>query len=148
MKKKQLPVVVVKQTEQRLPEIESQIENDLIEFCRKIRLMSERDIDATMPKILKMIYLKGRERPIGGSELSRTFGINRITILHHLKRLEQAGFVKRTNGKYMFRFKTISEMLLEFRKEMEQTFYEMDELTRKIDEYFAEIEQEFRKKRR
>ncbi|MEM4634057.1 MAG: helix-turn-helix domain-containing protein [Candidatus Anstonellaceae archaeon] len=115
----------------------------LVELCRMMRLMSERDTDATLPQVLKIMLLEARDRPVGGSELSRASGINRITILHHLRRLEAAGFVRRINGKYIMRVQSAEEMILEFRKEMEEAFSQMDELAREIDAHFAEIEKQY-----
>jgi len=115
-------------------------DEELAELCRKMRLMSERDVDATLPQVLKAMMLEARDRPVGGSELAQASGINRITIIHHLRRLETAGFVRREEGKYFLRVRSAEGMILEFRREMEQAFSEMDELAREIDEQFGQME--------
>ena len=117
-------------------------DEELVELCRMMRLMSDRDTDATLPQVLKAMLLEARGKPVGGSELSKSSGINRITIIHHLRRLEDAGFVRRMDGKYVLRVQTAEEMLLEFRKEMEQAFSEMYELAREIDSQFADFERQ------
>ena len=122
---------------------DSSSQNDLISLCRMMRLMSERDTDATLPQVLKIMFVHSRREPLGGSELARISGINRLTILHHLKRLEGAGFVVRKESGYVMRVQSAEEMLLEFRKDMEQTFIQMDELAREIDDQFEEFEREF-----
>ena len=33
-------------------------EGELVELCRKMRLMSERDTDATLPQVLRVIYAR------------------------------------------------------------------------------------------
>jgi len=116
---------------------------ELVELCRKMRLMSERDTDATLPQVLKVMMVHSRGQPVGGSELSELSGINRITIIHHMKRLEGAGFVQRQEGKYILRVRSAEDMILEFRKEMERNFAEMDEMAREFDEQFASMEREF-----
>ena len=116
---------------------------ELVELCRKMRLMSERDTDATLPQVLHVMMVHSRGQPVGGSELSELSGINRITIIHHMKRLEGAGFVKREEGKYILRVRTAEDMILEFRKEMERNFAEMDEMAREFDEQFAQMGREF-----
>ncbi len=118
-------------------------DEDLVELCRKMRLMSERDTDATLPQVLKVMMVHSRGQPVGGSELSELSGINRITIIHHMKRLEGAGFVKREEGKYTLRVRSAEDMILEFRKEMERNFVEMDEMAREFDEHFAQMGREF-----
>jgi predicted transcriptional regulator len=119
------------------------LDDELSELCRSMRLMSERDTDATLAQVLKAMLVHARSQPIGGSELSKVSGINRITIIHHLKRLEGAGFVQRQETKYVLRVRSAEDMLLEFRKDMERAFSEMDEMAREIDEQFASMEREF-----
>ncbi|MEM2138003.1 MAG: ArsR family transcriptional regulator [Candidatus Anstonellaceae archaeon] len=127
------------------------IDSELSELCRMMRLMSERDVDATLAQVLKTMMVHSRGKPVGGSELSEISGLNRITILHHLKRLEGAGFVRRSEGKYIMRVRSAEEMLMEFRKEMEETFQHMDEMAREIDQHFSQMEKEmleFQKRKR
>jgi DNA-binding MarR family transcriptional regulator len=124
------------------------IDNELSALCRMMRIMSERDTDGTLPQVLKVMMVEGRGKPVGGSELSRVSGLNRITVIHHLKRLEGAGFVRRQEGKYVLRVQTAEDMLIEFRKEMEKSFAEMDEMARQIDEQFESFEREFEERHR
>lgn len=119
------------------------MDGELAELCKMMRIMSERDTDGTLPQVLKVMMVEGRTKPVGGSELSKASGINRITIIHHLKRLEGAGLVRRTEGKYVLKVQTAEDMLMEFRKVMEQDFAQMDEIAREIDEQFASFEKEF-----
>ena len=122
--------------------------DELIVLCRKMRLMSERDTDATLPQVLRVMMVHSRGQPVGGSELSELSGINRITIIHHMKRLEGAGFVRREEGKYILRVRSAEDMILEFRKEMERSFAEMDEMAREFDEQFASMERAFDERHR
>ena len=103
------------------------IDGELSELCRMMRIMSERDTDGTLPQVLKAMMVEGRDKPVGGSELSRVSGLNRITVIHHLRRLD---------------------MLMEFRKDMEKNFAEMDEMARQIDEQFSLFEKEFEERHR
>lgn len=130
-------------TEMALARKEANPEAELVELCRKMRLMSERDTDATLPHVLRVMMVHSHGQPVGGSELSELSGINRITIIHHMKRLEGAGFIRREEGKYVLRVRSADDMVLEFRKEMERNFAEMDEMAREFDEQFAQMEREF-----
>ena len=119
------------------------IDSELAELCKMMRLMSERDTDGTLPQVLKIMMVEGKGKPVGGSDLSRISGINRITIIHHLGRLEDAGLVRRQEGKYILKVQSAEDMLMEFRKEMERHFVEMDEMARQIDEQFDIFEKDF-----
>jgi len=122
---------------------EASPDGELAELCRKMRLMSERDTDATLPQVLKVMMMHARSQAVGGSELSELSGINRITIIHHLRRLESAGLVQRQESKYVLRVRSAEDMILEFRKEMERSFAEMDEMAREFDAQFEQMEREF-----
>jgi len=127
------------------------VDSELSGLCKMMRIMSERDTDATLAQVLKTMMLHSQGKPVGGSELSEISGINRITIIHHLKRLEGAGFVRRSEGKYLLRVRSAEDMLVEFRKEMEDSFRQMDEMAREIDAHFSQMEKEmleFHKRRR
>ena len=39
---------------------------ELVELCRKMRLMSERDTDATLPQVLRVMMVHSRGQPVGG----------------------------------------------------------------------------------
>lgn len=119
------------------------IDSELASLCKMMRIMSDRDTDGTLPQVLKIMMVEGKGKPVGGSDLSRISGINRITIIHHLGRLEDAGLVRRSEGKYILKVQSAEDMLMEFRKEMERHFSEMDEMAREIDEQFANFEKEF-----
>ena len=123
-----------------VPKAQAGAGDELTSLCKMMHIMSERDVDATLVQVLKTMMVHTREQPLGGSELSKISGINRITIIHHLKRLEGAGFVQRKEGKYAVRVQSAEDMLMEFRKEMERTFAEMDELAREIDGQFDQME--------
>lgn len=125
-----------------------EIDEDLSALCRMMRIMSDRDIDGTLPQVLKAMMMEGRGKLVGGSDLSRSSGLNRITVIHHLKRLEGAGFVRRQEGKYVLRVQSAEGMLIEFRKEMERHFSEMDEIARQIDEQFDSAERVFYRQNR
>jgi hypothetical protein len=43
----------------------------------------------------------------------------------------------------VLRVRSAEDMILEFRKDMERSFAEMDELAREFDEQFAQMEREF-----
>jgi len=121
---------------------------ELASLCRMMRIMSERDTDGTLPQVLKVMMVEGRGKPVGGSELSEISGLNRITIIHHLRRLEVAGLVRRTEGKYVLKVQSAEDMLVEFRKDMERNFSEMDEIARQIDEQFVQFEKVFEEQRK
>src|SRR3989338_170530 len=95
-------------------------DEELVKLCKYMRVMSDRDTDATVTQVLKTMMIAGRDKAVGGSELAKISGLNRITVIHHLKRLESAGLVKREETKYIMQPKNAEEMLLGFREDMDK----------------------------
>ena len=128
-------VVGVLGAEERQITAQEEVEEELARLFRTMHLMSERDIDATMTRVFRAMMRMGRE-PVGSTELSRQAGLNRITVIHHLKRLENAGVVEKRETKYVMRVQSIEEMMDEMRSDMEKQFEEMERMARELDRAF------------
>lgn len=115
-----------------------ELEGELSKLFRSMHLMSERDIDATVTRVFRAMMRMGREGPVGSTELSRESGLNRITVIHHLKRLESAGVVEKRESKYVMRVQSIEEMMEGMREGMMRQFEEMDRMARDLDRAFLE----------
>jgi len=113
-----------------------ELEEELSKLFRSMHLMSERDLDATVTRVFRAMMRMGREGPVGSTELSKESGINRITVIHHLKRLESAGVVEKHESKYMLRVRSMEEMMEEMREDMLRQFEEMDQMARELDRAF------------
>jgi predicted transcriptional regulator len=125
------------------------VEEELTKLFRSMHLMSERDVDATVTRVFRAMMQMGREEPVGSTDISRFSGLNRITVIHHLKRLEIAGVVKKQEAKYVLRCQSVEGLMEEMRSDMERQFEQMEALARQIDLEFGMFEREIheRKKR-
>ena len=89
------------------------------ELCRFFGAVSQRDTDRTVVRVFKVVAtISNSERSIGSSEIARIEQINRLTALHHLKRLETLGLVENKNGQYFMRdfddiFEEMEERMLD-----------------------------------
>ncbi len=115
-------------------------DEELSRLCRLLRIASERDTGGTVVQVVRILVEKGKA-PVGSSDLSRETGLNRITILHHLKRLEGAGIVEKRNSQYQFAYDNFEDMVEMMRRETARMFEEMEEMAKKIDEDFAMVDQ-------
>jgi predicted transcriptional regulator len=134
---KSLPVIAQIEHHGQLTAHE-EVEEELAKLFRSMHLMSERDIDATMTRVFQAMMRMGREGPVGSTDLSRASGLNRITVIHHLKRLENAGVVEKHESKYVMRVRSIEEMMDGMRIDMLKQFEEMDRMARDLDRAFLD----------
>ncbi len=111
--------------------------DEIIQLCRMMRIMSERDTEATVAEVMRALLKQAPEKPMGSTEVSRITRLNRITCIHHLKRLEVAGVVQREGVKYRLRSANAEELVNEMRRDTLRMFAEMNTLARDIDEEFA-----------
>jgi len=111
----------------------------LEKICRSIGLLSKRDVDSTVVEVFHYALVK-RGAFFGSTELSRASRINRLTCLHHLKRMERMGIVKNKGGEYALVHSCLEEIVEDFRKSSALIFKEMMQSARRID---AELEREY-----
>ena len=109
-------------------------EGDALEiFCRRLQIISRRDMDGTVTVVFRSMLMQGRIRPVGSSELAEMTRLNRVTIIHHLQRLEQMGLVEHTERKYRLRVHDLSEAVEQMREEMMRSFEEAESLATQLD---------------
>jgi predicted transcriptional regulator len=106
-------------------------EDDISMLFRHLRVLSQRDRDKTVTHVFRVML--SREKPVGSTDVARISGLNRITCIHHLRRLESAGIVERERRKYRLRYATMEALAQGMREEMERAFDEIDEMAKRID---------------
>ncbi len=115
---------------------ERDIEDELGSFCRAMKIISRRDMDGTVTVVFRSILTKGRAQPVGSSELAGFTHLNRVTIIHHLQRLEQMGLVEHTERKYRLRPNGLCEAVERMREEMLGSLREAEELAGQLEAEF------------
>ena len=111
-------------------------DDELEAFCRHLRIVSTRDMDGTVTVVFRSMLVEGRVQPVGSSELAKTTHLNRVTIIHHLQRLEQMGLVEHTERKYRLRVSGLQQAVAQMREEMMRSFEEAEALALDLDREF------------
>ena len=111
-------------------------DDELAAFCRSLRILSARDMDGTVTVVFRSMLVEGRSQPVGSSDLAKTTHLNRVTIIHHLQRLEQMGLVEHTQRKYRLRVSGLAEAVEQMREEMMRSFAEAETLALELDREF------------
>jgi DNA-binding IclR family transcriptional regulator len=117
----------------RLQRISSSNGDTVERLCEAVGVVSGRDRDKTVIQVFRTMIRHSGDKGIGGSELSELSGVNRITCLHHLKRLEEAGLVEGEKGRYHLRQENLRKTMKELRRETLSLFDMIEEMAREID---------------
>ena len=116
-------------------------QDGLERLCQSIQIVSRRDIDGTVTIVMRAMLEDAHGGPVGSSELAAKAHLNRVTVIHHLRRLEQAGIVEHSDRKYRLCIDGFEEFVKQVRKETLRMFDETEELAAQIDrEYFGDFE--------
>jgi predicted transcriptional regulator len=108
----------------------------LTRFCRSMQLVTQRDLDGTATTVLRAILEEAPDQPVGSSTLAARTRINRVTIIHHLNRLEQAGLVEHTEHKYKLSIAGFGDMVRRIRADTEKMLAEAEQLAEQIDKEY------------
>ena len=105
----------------------------VVRFCQSIRIVEERDVDGTVVRVVKTILTTAHDGPVGGAELAEAAGLKRVTMLHHLRRLEELGLVARQGHKYMLRPSCMEELLEQMHRDTLAMLEDARQMARQID---------------
>ncbi len=108
-------------------------------LCRSLRILNTRDMDGTVTVVFRSILISSRERPIGSSELAKTTRLNRVTVIHHLQRLERMGVLEHERHKYRLRVSGLSEMVERMQEEMLESLSEAKGMAAELDRHFMQM---------
>ncbi len=112
-------------------------QSEMLEFCKKAKLISKRDTDGTIIIVFKLV-LNNEEDTIGSTELARLCGLHRLTVRHHLERLRESGLLEERKGKYKMRFDSIEDYIEYRRRKMLRMFKELEDIAERMDKEFFE----------
>ncbi len=114
-------------------------DDELEVLCRSLRIISARDMDGTVTVVFRSILIAGRDRAVGSSELAAAARLNRVTVIHHLQRLERLGLVEHSQHKYRLRASGLSEMVERMRAEMMESFEQATSMAETLERQFLLI---------
>jgi hypothetical protein len=113
--------------------------DELEEFSQMLNMVSRRDINGTGLQVFRWI-LENRMQTISSSRMSETCDMNRLTCLHHLKRMEELGIVRNVDGRYVMESESMEQYIDRLEKEAEETFAALRQLAKSIDRKYARRE--------
>jgi len=115
-------------------------DDELDRFCRSLQIVTRRDIGGTVTTVIRTMLVEFPREYVGSTELAQKANLNRVTILHHLKRLHDAGIVQKDERRYRLSPCGFGEVVRRMREETEQMFEQAQDLAQRIDTHY-QIEQ-------
>ncbi len=118
---------------QRKP-VQEDLNQKLQWLGQSLGLFSLRDKDRSCYRIFVEL-LKSSKKGIAltSDELAAKASLSRGTVVHHLARLIQAGYVIHDKNKYILRVAKLETLVEEIQKDMDRTLNDLKEVAKKID---------------
>ena len=110
-------------------------QNDLEEFTEMLNLVSRRDTNGTGLQVFRWV-LENRKQMISSSRMSEVCDMNRLTCLHHIRRLEELGLLDNVDGRYVMTTKSMESYIEQLEGEAIERFSMLKKLARKIDQKY------------
>jgi len=115
--------------------------DELEQFTGMLNLISARDTNRTGLQVFRWI-LENRQKMISSSRMGEACDMNRLTCLHHLRRLEELGILDNVDGRYVMTSQSMEKYINALEREAMGTFSALKKLARRIDEKYSEEEME------
>ncbi len=111
-----------------------EINQELQWFGHSLGLFTERDKDKSCFRIfIELVQATKKEIPISSDELAFRLKLTRGTIVHHLNRLMIAGIVSTERNKYILRSDSLTQIVEDIRKDVQETLNEIKEVAKDIE---------------
>ncbi|RMD67468.1 ArsR family transcriptional regulator [Candidatus Pacearchaeota archaeon] len=115
----------------------NRLQRELRWVCDSLGLVSGRDTESTAFKVLSALLEQCRtHRLVSSDALARKLKMERARINHHLRNLMQAGLLYKEKRKVRLRGGSLAAALEEIKSDVERSFNELIEVSRKIDREF------------
>ncbi len=97
-------------------------------------LFNLRDKDKSCFRIfIELLKCAKRKEELTSDELARKLKLSRGTIIHHIKKLMDAGIVTRERNKYSLRANNLTSLIEEIEKDLRRTCDDLKDIAREID---------------
>jgi len=114
---------------------EKDVNIDLQWFSKSLGLFGERDKEKSCFRVfLELIKAVKRRKSLSSDEIALRSNLSRATVIHHLNRLQEAGLVVPSSGKYVLRVENLEGLVEEIKKDALRMLGDINDIARDIDE--------------
>ncbi len=116
---------------------ENKVQEEVKWICNSLGLKSGRDINDTSFRIMyELLDLLSEENLISTDEIARSLKIDSPRVNHHVRRLMETGVIFREKRKIALRGGSLSAAIEEMKRDSDQIFNRLLEVSKRIDEVF------------
>lgn len=116
---------------------ETKIKDEVKWICNSLGLMSGRDVNDISFKIMyELLELFSEENLISTEEVANSLKIESPRVNHHIRSLMDSGIIFREKRKIALRGGSLSAAIEEMRRDSNQMFNRLLEVSKKVDEAF------------
>lgn len=117
------------------------LNNELQWFSNSLGMFTERDKEKSCFRIfIELLKATQKGKWISSDEIARNAHLSRGTVVYHLNRLIESGFVVSHRRKYMLRVRTLKNLVFEIKKDIDSVFENVEEMAKGIDEELKLLE--------
>jgi predicted transcriptional regulator len=110
------------------------INQELQWFGVSLGLFNLRDKDRSCFRVFIELLKAAKSRtPLSSDELAERTQLTRGTVMHHVNKLIDAGIVITLRNKYTLRADTLEKLIIELKKDMDDSFSKLKEVASRID---------------
>ena len=103
-------------------------------FSQSLGLFGSRDKEKSCFRVfIALVEAKKQHRFLSSDEIADKANLTRATVIHHLKNLEDHGFVKEERGRYSLSSKNFSALIKAVERECRELFGELEEIAGELD---------------
>lgn len=115
------------------------INEELQWFGASLGLFGLRDKDKSCFRIfIVLIKQLNQKRGLTSDELAAMLSLTRGTVIHHLNKLIDSGFVVSERGKYILRANSLAELINSIKQNTSSYFEELEKAAKALDERLKE----------
>lgn len=108
---------------------------DLQWFCSSLGLFGLRDKNSSCFRIfIELLKASKTKKPLTSDELAFRLGLTRGTVVHHLNKLINSGFVIVDGNKYILRVSNLEELVDVIAKDTKSIFSNLKDVAKDLDE--------------
>ncbi|MDP2750121.1 MAG: winged helix-turn-helix domain-containing protein, partial [Nanoarchaeota archaeon] len=108
---------------------ERNVNNDLQWFGTSLGLFNLRDKDKSCFRVfIELIRAAKKQEPISSDEIAARLKLSRATVIHHINKLTDSGFVAVEKNRYILRVSNLRNLVDELSEDAERTLKDLREI--------------------